>query len=108
MRRLAAITVASLVVSLFVAGSAMAQGRGGRGGRGGFGGGGGGLAFLIQNPQVQKELKLSEDQLAKIKEVTDAARPQPGAGGSGRGGANQTDEERQAAREERRKRTEET
>jgi Spy/CpxP family protein refolding chaperone len=111
MRRLFGITMASLVACLILSNAAMAQqgqGRGGRGGRGGFGGGGfgGGITFLIQNSQVQKELKLSEDQTAKIKEVTDAARPQRGAGG-GRG-ANLTDEQRQAAREEQQKRTTET
>jgi Spy/CpxP family protein refolding chaperone len=112
MRRLFGITIASLVACLILNSAAMAQqGRGGRGGRGGFGGGGfggGGLTFLLQNPQVQKELKLSEDQIAKVKEVADAARPAPGAGGGRRGGADQTDEQRAAAREERQKRTAET
>jgi len=111
MRRLSGISAVALVLCLSVSSVAMAQQQGRRG-RGNFGGGfggfgGGGLSFLIQNPQVQKELKLSEDQIAKLKEVTDAARQAAGPGG-GRRGQNQTDEERQAAREERRKRTEET
>jgi Spy/CpxP family protein refolding chaperone len=46
------------------------QGRGGRGGRGGgFGGG-----SLLQNPSVQKELKLTEDQIKKITEVVNEVR----------------------------------
>jgi Spy/CpxP family protein refolding chaperone len=81
MRRLMGVTVASLVVCLVTSNAAMAQGRGGRGGRGGPGGGFGGITFLIQNPDVQKELKLSEDQTGKIKEITDALRPQRGGGG---------------------------
>ncbi len=82
MRRLMGITVASLVVCLVASNAAMAQRQGGRGGRGGFGGGfGGGITFLIQNSDVQKELKLSEDQTGKIKEITDALRPQRGGGG---------------------------
>ncbi|HEY2252082.1 MAG TPA: hypothetical protein VGH74_13510 [Planctomycetaceae bacterium] len=105
MRRLFGITVASLVVCLVVSNGAMAQGRGGRGGFGG-GFGGGGFAGLLQMTQVQKELKLSDDQIAKVKEVADAARPPQGA--RGQRGADQTDEQRAAAREERRKRTEET
>jgi Spy/CpxP family protein refolding chaperone len=107
MRRLLGISVATVAVCLMVGNDAMAQGRGGRGGRGGFGGGFGGIGFLIQNSDVQKELKLSEDQIAKIKEVTDASRPQRGAGG-GTNFRDMTEEQRTAFREEARKRSEET
>ena len=107
MRRLLGIGLATLAVCLIVNNDAMAQGRGGRGGFGGFGGGFGGIGFLIQNSDVQKELKLSEDQIAKIKEVTDASRPQRGAGG-GTNFRDMTEEQRTAFREEARKRSEET
>jgi Spy/CpxP family protein refolding chaperone len=56
--------VAALAALLVLAGSALAQ-------RqfqfGGFGGGG--AAFLLMNPDVQTELKLSEEQIAKSKEL---------------------------------------
>jgi Spy/CpxP family protein refolding chaperone len=39
----------------------------------------GGGAFLLQNAQVQKELKLTEEQIAKIKEINEAVRPPSGA-----------------------------
>src|SRR5262245_15753675 len=40
-----------------------------------FGGvGGGGAAFLLMNPDVQQELKLSDDQVAKAKEVGQTVR----------------------------------
>jgi len=46
-----------------------------RRGRGGFGrGGGNNPVFLLQNPGVQKELNLSEDQISKIKDVGDKQR----------------------------------
>jgi Spy/CpxP family protein refolding chaperone len=108
MRRLITVTFASLVVCLVVSNGAMAQGqsRSGRGGFGGGGFGGRGLAGLLLNPQVQKEVKLSDDQIAKVKEVADAARPPQGA--RGQRGANQTDEQRAAVREERQQRTAET
>ncbi len=106
MRRLFGIAVTSLVVCTFVTSGAMAQGRGRGGFGGGFGFGQGGFSGLLQITQVQKELKLSDDQIAKVKEVTDAARPPQGAGGQR--GANQTDEQRAAAREERQKKNAET
>jgi Spy/CpxP family protein refolding chaperone len=46
----------------------------GRGGFGGFGGGGFGKTSLIGNEQVQKELKVSDDQKKKLEEITDAYR----------------------------------
>jgi flagellar biosynthesis/type III secretory pathway chaperone len=45
------------------------RGQRGQGQRGGFGGGGLGIAALLQNEGVQKELKLDEPQIGKIKEV---------------------------------------
>jgi hypothetical protein len=57
-----------LGVAALIASPALAQGRGGRGGqfgRGGFGG----PAGLVNNPAVQKELKLSEDEVTKGKEA---------------------------------------
>lgn len=92
------IVVAALVVLGAVA---MAQGGGGGGGRqgggGGFGqgrmgGGGGTAAGLANRKEVQDELKLSDDQKAKLKEHQDkvaaerqAARQNGGGGGGGGG-----------------------
>jgi len=57
-------------LALLLVGPALAQ----RGqGRGGFGGGGG-PGFLLMNPGVQKELKLSEDQVKKITETNESIR----------------------------------
>ncbi len=110
MRHSCGVLVASLVVCLAVNSGATAQGQG-RGGRGGFGGGGfgnNGFAGLLQMSQVQKEIKLSDDQIAKVKEVADAARPPQGQRGQRGNNQNQTEAERTAAREERQKRTAET
>jgi Spy/CpxP family protein refolding chaperone len=108
MRRFLGISSLAIVACLVASNAAMAQGqgRGGRGGRGGFGGGFGGISFLIQNADVQKDLKLSEDQTAKIKEVTDALRPQRGGGG-GTNFRDMTEEQRTAFFEEARKKGEE-
>jgi Spy/CpxP family protein refolding chaperone len=61
-----------LVLSLagLLADPALAQRGQGRGGRGGFGG----PDALALNPSVQKELNLSEDQIQKIKDVTQSIR----------------------------------
>jgi Spy/CpxP family protein refolding chaperone len=60
-----------LGMSLLLAGPALAQ----RGqGRGGFGGGFGGPGFLFQNPGVQKELKLSDNQIKKITDANQSVR----------------------------------
>ena len=66
-------SVLVLGLAALLAGPALAQ----RGqGRGGFGGGGGfgGPGFLLMNPSVQKELKLSDDQVKKITETTESIR----------------------------------
>lgn len=58
-------------------------GAGGRG-RGGFGGGMGGpqsALMLAGNPAVQKELGVSEDQIAKLKTLSDEARAELSEGG---------------------------
>jgi hypothetical protein len=75
MRSVSRWTVAVGVVTL-LAGSALAQPPGGPGGgRGGFGRGGfGGPGALLQNKSVQQELKLTDDQITKVKEVTDEIR----------------------------------
>jgi Spy/CpxP family protein refolding chaperone len=63
-------TTMILTLMCLLVGPALAQERGqGRGGRGG--GFGGGPGMLIQNSSVQKELKLSDDEIKKIKEAVD-------------------------------------
>jgi Spy/CpxP family protein refolding chaperone len=53
-------------------GQGQGQGQGQGRGFGGMMGGGGGLAMLLGNEGVQKELKLSEEQTAKVKEFAEA------------------------------------
>jgi Spy/CpxP family protein refolding chaperone len=110
MRRFFGITLPLLAVCMLAGNVALAQGRGGRGGFGGFGGmGGGGAGMLLGNPQVQKELKMSEDQTAKVGEIQRDmfAGFGRGGGGAGGGGQNLSDEERQKQREEFQKKAEE-
>ena len=57
--------------------------------------------MLLGNPQVQKELKMNEDQVAKIGEMQ--REMFAGFGGGGQGGQNLSDEEQQKRREERQK-----
>jgi Spy/CpxP family protein refolding chaperone len=85
-----------ILISFVASDTAFAQDQGGRRGRGGQGGGQMGVLQLLGNAQVQKELKLADDQIAKIKEISDANRPQR----RGQGGNNQlpTDEEIAARR----------
>lgn len=64
---------ASAALVCVCVGNASAQGRGGFGGFGGFGGGFG-KTGLIGNEQVQKELKISDDQKKKLDEITSAYR----------------------------------
>jgi hypothetical protein len=65
MKRLVGIAVA-LVAALVLAGSASAQG-----GKKGKGGGDFGRIMLLANKDVQKDLKLGDEQVAKIKELSD-------------------------------------
>jgi len=69
-RRAWAVIVAWVAV-LVIAGGAFAQGRGGFGGRfgGGFGGG-----MLLRMPEVQTELKLTEEQKTKLTEMQERLR----------------------------------
>jgi len=82
------------------------QGRRG-GGQGGFGGGRigfGGFTIdkvaLLGSPQVQKELKATEDQTKKITEIVAAHREAQRGLMPARGNQNASDEERKKAREE--------
>jgi len=65
----------TLGLMLLLAGPALAQqqkGQRGQGGRGGFGMGmgmGGGFGFLVNNEGVQKELKLDQEQVDKLKQA---------------------------------------
>jgi Spy/CpxP family protein refolding chaperone len=70
--RLVYTAVASIALVSLVAGPAMAQRQKGEG-KGGRGGGGG-LAGLLQREEVIEELKLTPDQVAKVKEVAQKVR----------------------------------
>ena len=59
-------------------------------------------AMALTRPEVIKKLDLSEEQVAKIKKIQEAARPQGRAGFD----RNQSDEDRQAARKKMREQTE--
>lgn len=103
--------VLCVTVCLTMASAAWAQGQGGRGGRGGFGGfggGGAGASTLLRSEQVQKELKITDEQKGKLDALREEAR---GGGGGGRGGfqnlQNASDEEREKIVAEMRKRAEE-
>ncbi|RMG27085.1 MAG: hypothetical protein D6724_00465 [Armatimonadetes bacterium] len=81
------------VMALLAVSAAAQRGGGGQGGFGGgqgFGGRQGGMMMgrmagpmILMNPQVQAELKLTEDQVAKLRE---ALRPAGGPGGPGGAG----------------------
>jgi Spy/CpxP family protein refolding chaperone len=60
------VTTAALATVLVLAGSASAQGKKGKFGKGGFGPFG-----LLMNADVQKDLKLTDEQITKIKELSD-------------------------------------
>lgn len=80
-----------LALVVCVASMAQAQPGGGRGfGGGGFGGFGGGTSrlALLRIEEVQKELGLTEDQIASIRKVSEELRPmgRGGRGGGGEGG----------------------
>ncbi|MFN0052509.1 MAG: hypothetical protein ACKV0T_09965 [Planctomycetales bacterium] len=101
-------------VCLLIAGTAMAQGQGGgqgRGGRGGFGFGGmmgGGGGMLLNLEQVQKELKLDDAQKEKLKTIRDEAQAAGGGRGAFANFQEMSQEEREKAFAEMRKRMEET
>lgn len=103
MRRFFGIALPLLAVCMMAGNVALAQGRGrGRG----FGGPGmGGPGMLLGNQQVQKELKMTEDQVAKIGEIQ--REMFAGFGQGGGGFQNLSDEERQKRFEEMRKKVEE-
>jgi Spy/CpxP family protein refolding chaperone len=111
------VTVLSLLVVLASASDATAQGRRGRGGGGGgFGRGGGfGQGFgdtnklqELNRPDVQKELEIVEDQQQKIREIQRGLGEKMREAFSGfRDLRDASDEERQAAFEEMRKKGEE-
>jgi Spy/CpxP family protein refolding chaperone len=102
-------------ICLAMATTAMAQGqgqgRGGRGGRGGFGGGGFGGGFglnlsrLVGIEQVQKELKVTDEQKTKLAELRREGRG--GGGGGGGNFQNMSEEERAKFFDEMRKQSEE-
>lgn len=109
MRRSQVLGLVCLTACLMLASTAMAQGQGRGRGRGGFGGGGfnAGSSQLLRNEKVQEELKLTSEQKEKL-----AALREEG-GGRGRGGfggfdPNQSEEEREKAMAEFRKRMEES
>ncbi len=62
----------SLMLAMTFVGTTWAQGPGG--GRGAWMARFGGLAGLVSNDQVQKELKLSDEQITKVAEVTEQLR----------------------------------
>ena len=108
MKRLVTGMVVCLAALAVTASPAFAQRGGGRGGRGfgGFGRGGmNPVNMLNRNEQLQKELKITDEQKEKIKTISDEAR---NAGGGFQGFQDLTDEERLKRMEEMRKRGEET
>ncbi len=80
------VAISVAIATMLVAG-ALAQGQGGgRGqgrGQGGRGGNQNSITGLLNRPDVQEELKITDDQKMKLT----ALRPQRGAGGRGAGGA---------------------
>ena len=114
--RVVALSLRGLAV-VPMAALAQGQGRGGGGGRGGFGGGMmgggmmGGVTGLVMMEEVRKELKLSEEQETKIRDMGAEMMQQAFGGFGGRGGAgggggnrpdfqNMSEEERKKFRDE--------
>ena len=114
--RVVALSLLGLAV-VPMAALAQGQGRGGGGGRGGFGGGmmgggmRGGVTGLVMMEEVRKELKLSEEQETKIRDMGAEMMQQAFGGFGGRGGAgggggnrpdfqNMSEEERKKFRDE--------
>lgn len=85
--------IAVALMALVSIGSAQ-QGQGGGGGQrrqGGYGRGGAQrLTQLLRNPQVQEELKLTDDEKTKIEALPRPQRGGPGGGGPGAGGGRPT------------------
>jgi Spy/CpxP family protein refolding chaperone len=105
MRKMIGLTLVGLAVGMLSSNVALAQrGRG----RGGFGRGGFrmGPTQLLGMEQVQKELKLTDEQKDKIKPILDEANPFRGGGGGGNF-QNLSEEERRARFEEMQKKSEE-
>lgn len=95
--------VVCLALVALCASPAWAQRRGGGGG-GGFGRGGFNIYFLLpMNEQLQKELKVSDEQKDKLKAISQDmwAGGRRGGGGFGGGGQRPTEEERKKRNEER-------
>lgn len=120
MHRLGMRGLVCAAVCLAMATTAMAQGqgqgRGGRGGRGGgfgggFGGGGFGMSLsrIVGIEEVQKELKITDEQKTKLDAIRAEARQGGGGGGGGGFGnfQNMSEEERNKLFEEMRKQGEE-
>lgn len=99
--------LATMALVGVMASSAFAQpggagGRGGRGGAGGFGGGMGGRTqstlSLAGNEAVQKELGLTDDQIAKVKTLNDSAREELRGGNDGFAGLRDLPEDERRAK----------
>lgn len=99
--------LATMALVGVMASSAFAQpggagGRGGRGGAGAFGGGMGGRTqstlSLAGNEAVQKELALTDDQIAKIKTLNDSAREELRGGNDGFAGLRDLPEDERRAK----------
>lgn len=84
----------TLLLSVALAGSAFAQG-GGRGGFGGQRGGFGGGLAMLRIPEVQKELKMTPEQIAKIDAKQDEVRTASQSAAGGVSFQDMTPEERQ-------------
>lgn len=108
MKRLLSYAVLVAGVLAMTSSLALAQpdGQGRRGGRGGFFGFG--LEGLIAMPEVQKELKLSDEDAAKITKKLEELRPARGTGAGFQDFQNLSQEERQKRMEEFRKQREES
>jgi hypothetical protein len=111
MKRFVMYGMATAGLVAVMAASAWAQ-QGGREGRDrgrGFGAGfgGGGLGGLVAMPEVQKELKLSEGDAARLVAAINELRPRRGQGGGFGDFQNLSEEERQKRMEEFRKQMEE-
>ena len=109
MRRFFGIALPMLAVCVMAGNVAFAQGRGGgRGGAGGMMRMFTSVPALIGREEVQKELKVTDEQKTKIKAITDEAQAAGRQGGGGANFQNMSEEERQKFFADMQKRTEET